>query len=152
MEANDILFEPLRFPTSSLKEVKNRVFRSSISGRFDNYDGSGTHARMNWEEKFARGGVGAIITSYIPVHVRGRILPNFAMIDKDDKIPFWKAVVERVHQYKDERGDVFNQGAGIVCQRQVISRCNCVQQCIGNVRDLPLTDLNKEKPVPRHFK
>jgi 2,4-dienoyl-CoA reductase (NADPH2) len=104
VEANDILFEPLRFPTSSLQEVKNRVFRSSISGRFDNYDGSGTHARMNWEEKFARGGVGAIITSYIPVHIRGRILPNFAMIDNDDKIPFWKAVVERVHQYKDERG------------------------------------------------
>jgi len=104
VEANDILFEPLRFPTSSLQEVKNRVFRSSISGRFDNYDGSGTHARMHWEEKFARGGVGAIITSYIPVHVRGRILPNFAMIDNDDKIPFWKAVVERVHQYKDERG------------------------------------------------
>jgi 2,4-dienoyl-CoA reductase (NADPH2) len=101
--ANDIIFQPLTFEKSGLV-VKNRIFRSSISGRFDNYDGSGTHARVNWEEKFAHGGVGAIISSYVPVHKRGRILPNFAMIDSDDKIPFWKAVAERVHRYKDQNG------------------------------------------------
>src|SRR6476619_2758835 len=89
------IFESLRFPSGLT--VKNRVFRSSISGRFDNYDGSGTHARINWEEKFARGGVGAIISSFVPVHVRGRILPNFAMIDDDRRIPFWRALGERVH-------------------------------------------------------
>ncbi|BDI17048.1 hypothetical protein ANSO36C_28500 [Nostoc cf. commune SO-36] len=43
---NDIIFEPLRFRNLT---VKNRVFRSSISGRWDNYDGSGTQARINWE-------------------------------------------------------------------------------------------------------
>src|SRR5262245_18091250 len=51
VSTSDILFEPLTFPHLT---VANRVFRSSISGRFDNYDGSGTHARINWEEKFAR--------------------------------------------------------------------------------------------------
>ena len=50
--------------------VKNRIFRSSISGRFDNYNGSGNQARINWETKFARGGVGAIITSFVPVTIR----------------------------------------------------------------------------------
>jgi 2,4-dienoyl-CoA reductase (NADPH2) len=85
---NDILFEPLRFRNLS---VKNRIFRSNISGRFDNYDGSGTHARINWEEKFARGGVGAILSSFTPVDVAGRILPNYATIDRDDRIPFWRA-------------------------------------------------------------
>jgi 2,4-dienoyl-CoA reductase (NADPH2) len=93
---SDILFQPLRFRNLT---VNNRLFRSSISGRWDNYNGSGTQTRINWEEKFARGGIGAIISSFVPVHVRGRILPNYAMIDHDDKIPFWRKVGERVHQY-----------------------------------------------------
>jgi 2,4-dienoyl-CoA reductase (NADPH2) len=92
-----LVFAPLRFRSL---EVGNRLFRSSISGTFDNYDGSGTPARINWEEKFARGGLGAIISSFTPVHVRGRILTRYAMIDHDDKIAFWRAVGERVHRYK----------------------------------------------------
>lgn len=92
----DPIFEPLRFRTL---EVKNRVFRSSISGRIDNYNGSGTPARVNWEEKFAAGGVGAIISAHSPVHVSGRILPNYAHIDADDKVPFWRSVGERVHAF-----------------------------------------------------
>ncbi len=93
---DDIIFKPLTFRNLT---VKNRLFRSSISGRWDNYDGSGSQARINWEEKFARGGIGAIITSFVPVHVRGRIMPNYAMIDHNDKIPFWRKVGETVHQY-----------------------------------------------------
>jgi 2,4-dienoyl-CoA reductase-like NADH-dependent reductase (Old Yellow Enzyme family) len=94
---NDPIFQPLQFPHMK-NPVKNRVFRSSLSGRFDNYNGSGTHARINWEMKFARGGVGAIISSYVPVHIRGRILPNFATIDNDDKINFWRELGKRVHE------------------------------------------------------
>ncbi|HZT43942.1 MAG TPA: NADH:flavin oxidoreductase [Chthonomonadaceae bacterium] len=90
------LFQPLKFRSFT---VKNRIFRSSISGRFDNYDGSGNQARINWEVKFARGSVGAIISSYVPVNIRGRIMPNYATIDDDDKIPFWQAVGRAVHQY-----------------------------------------------------
>ncbi len=93
----DPIFRPLSF-TSGLT-VKNRVFRSNISGRFDNYDGSGNQARINWETKFARGGVGAIISSFVPVSIRGRIIPSYATIDADDKIPFWRAVGESVHRY-----------------------------------------------------
>lgn len=93
---NDVIFQPLHFRNLT---VKNRLFRSSISGRFDNYNGSGTQARINWESKFARGGIGAIISSFVPVHVRGRILPSYAMIDHDDKIPFWREVGNAVHQY-----------------------------------------------------
>ena len=92
----DVIFEPLQFRNL---EIKNRLIRSNMSGRFDNYDGSGTQARLNWETRFARGGVGAIISSFVPVHVRGRILPNYAMIDADDKIPFWREVGERVHEH-----------------------------------------------------
>jgi 2,4-dienoyl-CoA reductase-like NADH-dependent reductase (Old Yellow Enzyme family) len=92
----DPIFEPLRLRGLT---VKNRIFRSSISGRFDNYDGSGNLARINWELKFARGGVGAIISSFVPVTIRGRILPNYATIDRDERIPFWREVGRQVHEF-----------------------------------------------------
>ena len=50
------IFQP--FQLGGLK-LKNRILRSSMSGRLDNYDGSGTPARVNFEERFARGGVAA---------------------------------------------------------------------------------------------
>jgi 2,4-dienoyl-CoA reductase-like NADH-dependent reductase (Old Yellow Enzyme family) len=90
--AESVIFEPLRFRGLT---VKNRVFRSSISGRFDNYDGSGTPVRIKWDEKFARGGVGAIISSNTPVHPRGLIVPNYAHLDRDELIPFWRELGRR---------------------------------------------------------
>jgi 2,4-dienoyl-CoA reductase (NADPH2) len=90
------IFQPLNFRNLT---VKNRIFRSNVSGRFDNYDGSGTQTRINWETKFAKGGVGAIISSFVPVHLRGRIVPNYAMIDDDRHIPFWRAVGRAVHEH-----------------------------------------------------
>ena len=58
----DILFEPLKFRNLT---VKNRIFRSSTGGRWDNYDGSGTPTRINWDLKTARGGVGTIISGIV---------------------------------------------------------------------------------------
>lgn len=93
---NDIIFKPLKFKYLT---VKNRLFRSNLAGRFGNYDGSGSQARINWETSFAKGGVGAIISSFTPVSIRGRILPNYACIDHDDRIQFWSKVVKSVHQH-----------------------------------------------------
>jgi 2,4-dienoyl-CoA reductase-like NADH-dependent reductase (Old Yellow Enzyme family) len=91
--ADNILFRPLKFRNLT---VKNRIFRSNLSGPFDNYDGSGNQAGINWEVKFARGGVGAIISSFVPVQIHGRIIPNYATIDRDERIPFWRELGKRV--------------------------------------------------------
>jgi 2,4-dienoyl-CoA reductase-like NADH-dependent reductase (Old Yellow Enzyme family) len=90
------IFEPLRLGSLT---VKNRVLRSSVAGRFDNYDGSGTDVRVNWDLKFARGGVGAIISSNAPITERGHIVPGYAYIDSDASIPWWRSLGERIHEH-----------------------------------------------------
>jgi 2,4-dienoyl-CoA reductase-like NADH-dependent reductase (Old Yellow Enzyme family) len=92
----DVIFQPLQFRNLV---VKNRIFRSNISGRFDNYDGSGTPVRINWELKFARGGVGAILSSFVPISIRGRIAANYATIHRDATIPFWRELGRQVHEH-----------------------------------------------------
>ena len=96
MSAESVVLAPLHLPNLT---VKNRILRSSVAGRFDNYDGSGTEARINWDLKFARGGVGAIISSNAPIHERGHIVPGYAYLDADDKIPFWRELGKRVHEH-----------------------------------------------------
>jgi 2,4-dienoyl-CoA reductase (NADPH2) len=91
-----VIFEPLQLGPLT---VKNRVVRSSVGGRWDNYDGSGTDVRISWELRFARAGVGAIIGSNAPVHARGGILPGYALIDGDERIPFWRELGRRVHEH-----------------------------------------------------
>jgi 2,4-dienoyl-CoA reductase-like NADH-dependent reductase (Old Yellow Enzyme family) len=147
--AGDIIFEPLKIGKHF--EAKNRIFRSSISGRFDNYDGSGTQARINWEEKFARGGVGAIITSFVPVSIRGRILPNYATIQADDRIEFWNRVVNKVHEYncrfiiqishsgrqRDNRGveNVYNKALSSTSQYEPLHGFPCQAMTLEEVEE-----------------
>jgi 2,4-dienoyl-CoA reductase-like NADH-dependent reductase (Old Yellow Enzyme family) len=93
----DPIFQPL---TIGAIEIKNRLVRSSVGGRFDHYDGTGSQARINWEEKFARGGVGLIVANHIPVSTRGRVVPNSAHIETDDTIPFWRRLGDAVHRHE----------------------------------------------------
>jgi 2,4-dienoyl-CoA reductase-like NADH-dependent reductase (Old Yellow Enzyme family) len=144
--ATDSLFEPLRFRSLT---VKNRIFRSNISGRFDNYDGSGSHTRINWELKFARGGVGAIISSFVPVQLRGRIVPNYATIDRDERIPFWRELARRVHEYdckfvmqlshggrqRDVSGIEFPVGLSSTDRREPIHGFPCRRMTIAEIRE-----------------
>ena len=73
-----LIFSPLEF--RHLK-TKNRLFRSNLSGMFDKYNGYGGYTRLNWEEKFARGGIGCIISSYTPV-ARARAHPGALRHDR----------------------------------------------------------------------
>ena len=90
-----VIFEPLQFRNLT---IKNRILRSNVSGRFDNYDGSGNQARINWELNFARGGVSGILSFFVSVAIGGRILPNYATIERDDLIPCWQEFAQRVHE------------------------------------------------------
>jgi 2,4-dienoyl-CoA reductase (NADPH2) len=92
----DPIFRELRFRNLT---VKNRIFRSNVSGRFDNEDGSLTQTRINWECKFAEGDVGAIISSYVPVLMEGRIIAGYATVHRDDFIPLWARLGEAVHSF-----------------------------------------------------
>ena len=141
------IFQPLRFRNL---EVKNRVFRSSISGRFDNYDGSGTEVRLRWDLKFARGGVGAIISSNAPVHPRGLIVPNYAHLDADDKIPFWRELGKRSREYgckylaqiaysgrqRDIPGITYAKGLSSTDKSEPIHGLPCERATIPQIREI----------------
>src|SRR3954464_11113107 len=143
----DVLFEPLSFRNLT---VKNRIFRSNISGRFDNYDGTGTQVRINWELKFAQGGVGAIISSFVPVHPRGRIIPNYATIYHDDRIPFWKAVGDAVHEHdcrfimqlshggrqRDVPDLAFPKGQSSTSKSDPLHGFECDRMTIGDIKEV----------------
>lgn len=94
--AGDPIFQPLHFRNLT---VKNRIFRSNISGIFDNQDGSLTQTRINWESKFAAGGVGTIISSYVPVLMEGRIIAGYATVHRDEFIPLWAKLGEAIHSF-----------------------------------------------------
>jgi 2,4-dienoyl-CoA reductase-like NADH-dependent reductase (Old Yellow Enzyme family) len=145
--AGDILFEPLTFRNLT---VKNRIFRSNISGRFDNYDGSGSQVRINWETKFASGGVGAIISSFVPVQLRGRIVPNYAMIDDDTRVPFWRAVGNAVHEHdcrfilqlshsgrqRDINGIEYPKGLSSTDKSDPVHGFRCERMTIAQIREV----------------
>jgi 2,4-dienoyl-CoA reductase-like NADH-dependent reductase (Old Yellow Enzyme family) len=145
--AGSLALEPLSMRNLS---VKNRLFRSSLSGRFDNYDGSGTKTRINWDLKFARGGVGAIISSNSPVHPRGLIVPGYAHIDRDDSIPFWRELVARVHEHdcryivqiaysgrqRDMGGFEYPKGLSSTGKREPLHGFPCERMTVDQIREV----------------
>jgi 2,4-dienoyl-CoA reductase-like NADH-dependent reductase (Old Yellow Enzyme family) len=142
------LFSELAFRTL---KVRNRVFRSNVAGRFDNYDGTGNQARINWELKFARGGVGAIISSFVPVAMRGRIMPNYATIDRDECVPFWTELVRQVHgesdckyliqlshggRQRDVPGIEFEKGLSSTDKRDPLHGFECERMTVAQIHEV----------------
>ena len=142
----DVIFGPLEFRNLT---VKNRIFRSNIAGRFDNYDGSGNQARVNWELKFAKGGVGAIISSFVPVTIQGRIVPNYATIHRDEHIAFWRELGLRVHEYdckfilqlshsgrqRDIRGVEYGNGISSTGKVEPLHGFQCESMTLRDIRE-----------------
>jgi 2,4-dienoyl-CoA reductase-like NADH-dependent reductase (Old Yellow Enzyme family) len=147
MTARETLFRPLEFKNLT---VKNRLFRSSLSGRFDNYDGSGTEIRINWDVKFAKGGVGTIISSNTPVHPRGLIVPNYSHIDRDELVPFYRELVKRVHEHdcsyivqiafsgrqRDVPGIQYERGLSSTDKREPLHGFECERMTRDQIREI----------------
>jgi 2,4-dienoyl-CoA reductase-like NADH-dependent reductase (Old Yellow Enzyme family) len=145
--STDVIFQPLQFRNLT---VKNRVFRSSLAGRFNNYDGTGTQTHINWDLKFARGGVGAIISSNAPVHPRGLIVPNYAHIDRDATIPFWRELVSSVHEHdckyivqlafsgrqRDIGGIQFEKGWSSTDKEEPVHGLGCERMTVPQIQEL----------------
>jgi 2,4-dienoyl-CoA reductase-like NADH-dependent reductase (Old Yellow Enzyme family) len=145
--SDSIVFTPLQFRHLT---VKNRVMRSSLAGRFNNYDGTGTRIHINWDLKFARGGVGAIISSNSPVHPRGLIVPNYAHIDRDETIPFWRELVDEVHEYdcrylvqlafsgrqRDIGGIVYEKGWSSTDKPEPIHGLECIRMTKSDIAEI----------------
>jgi len=93
---NDPIFQPL---TINGVTFKNRVFRSSLGGRVDYYNGSMSEARIAWDRRFASGGVAAIVSSNCAIRADGAAVPGYATIDHDRTIPSWRRLVQEMHRY-----------------------------------------------------
>lgn len=99
-------------------KLKNKIIRSATHEGLADDVGNPTEALIEKYEALAKGEVGAIITGYAAIMQDGKSpLANMLMLDKDEKIPYYKVLVDRVHQYNTP---IFIQITH--CGRQTFSR------------------------------
>lgn len=81
-------------------KLKNKIIRSATHEGLADAIGNPNDALIEKYEALAKGEVGAIITGYAAIMQNGKSpLANMLMIDKDEKIQYYKRIVDRVHQY-----------------------------------------------------
>ena len=78
--------------------LPTRIVRSATHEGMADENGRPMESLIKTYEAYAKGGVGLIITGYIGISQQGKCpLYNMTMLDSDDKIPYFKALTDRVH-------------------------------------------------------
>jgi len=102
--------------------LKNRLVRSSIGGKFGYYDGSPTAAWVNFERRFARTGVAALISPTVSVS-EDRYSPlNYLKIADDRFIAPLRADVARIKAGSDVAYCLQIGDPGYQCQTSLFTQ------------------------------
>src|SRR5208283_4069975 len=81
-------------------KLKNKIIRAATHEGLADAVGNPTDALIQKYEALAKGEVGAIISGYAAIMQNGKSpLANMLMIDKDETIPYYEKLVDRVHRY-----------------------------------------------------
>lgn len=79
-------------------KMPTRIVRSATHEGMADESGKPTEALAKIYERYAKGGVGLIITGYMGISQQGKCpLYNMTMINSDELIPAWKELTDRVH-------------------------------------------------------
>ena len=97
------LFSPFRIGTL---ELKNRIVMPPMATNFAGTDGKVNDRHIAYYVKRVQGGVGYINFEHTGIVKEGKASPGMALIDGDDKIPFFKKLVDALHR---EGGKFFIQ-------------------------------------------
>lgn len=95
-------FEIDPFAPFEFKGVKMpcRIVRSATHEGMADENGVPTEKLARLYERYAKGGVGLIITGYMGISQQGKCpLYNMTMIDSDELIPAWCEITDRVHSH-----------------------------------------------------
>lgn len=80
--------------------LKNPILRSATFEGMANEEGFPTDEYLTFYDNLARGGMGGIITGFTYINQTGRAMhPGQAGMDHPDKIPFFRKLGDRIHEY-----------------------------------------------------
>ncbi|KPK91033.1 MAG: NADH:flavin oxidoreductase, partial [Deltaproteobacteria bacterium SM23_61] len=87
-------------------ELKNRIVMPPMATNFAGPDGKVNDRHIAYYLKRVQGGVGYVTFEHTGILKEGKASPGMALIDSDDKIPFFKKLVDAIHRKK---GKIFIQ-------------------------------------------
>lgn len=96
MNASGTLLQPAQIGS---REVKNRLAKTATAETRGTPDGFVTDEYVNWYRRFAEGGVGLIHTGIVYATRDAKASPHEVGLDRDDKIPGFRALAEAVHRH-----------------------------------------------------